>query len=196
VRVVRQPQGARAPLGEGVVEEVVGPSDDGGGWAVSVRAGDELWVLPEGDLESTAPRADPVPERTDTLELRLVTDLTDIVEAAHVAEQIDEELRRVVGPAILVVEAERHWADPYYYELDVSVRPLRDALAALRAVVAAGGDGWLACTDDGWRCDLWWNAEDDEPGFLVEEVRGAEVAFLPWSSPTRRPESERPLVTV
>jgi hypothetical protein len=196
VRVVRQPEGARLPLREAVVEEVVGPSDDGEGWAVSVRVGDALWVLPEDDLESTAPHADPQPERIDTLELRLVTELTDGVEAAQVAERIDEELRLVVGPAILSIEAERHWAEPYFYELDVSVRPLGEAVAALRALVAAGRDGWLSCRDDGWRCDLWWYAEEDEPGFLVPEVRGAEVTFLPWGSPTRRPEGERPLISV
>jgi len=186
----------RSPLGDGVVEDVVGPCDDGAGWAVTVRVGDELWVLPEDALESKAPRADDAPERIDTLELRLVTDLTDGVEAARVAERIDEHLRRVVGPAILAVEAERHWAEPYYYELDVSVRPLGDAVEALRALVAAGGDGWLACDDDGWRCELWWHADGDASGFLVDEVRGAEIRFLPWSSPAFRPESERPLVTV
>jgi hypothetical protein len=196
VRVVRQPEGARAPLGEGVVEDVVGPCDDGDGWAVSVRVGDALWVLPEDDLESTAAYTESQPERIDTLQLRLVTELTDGVEAAGVAERIDDELRAVVGPAILSIEAERHWLEPFYYELDVTVRPLGEAVAALRALVAAGRDGWLSCRDDGWRCDLWWNADEDEPGFLVPEVRGAEVTFLPWSSPARRPETERPLISV
>jgi hypothetical protein len=197
VRVVRQPEGARSPLHEGVVEDVVGPSEDGRGWAVSVRVGDGLWVLPEDDLESTAFNADVQPERLDTVELRLVTELTDSVEAAAVAERIDEEVRLVVGPAILSIEAERHWADPYFYEFDVSVRPLGDAVTALRALVAAGRDGWLSCRDDGWRCDLWWNAdEEDDAGFLVPEVRGAEVTLLPWGSPARRPEGERPLISV
>jgi hypothetical protein len=123
-----------------------------------------------------------------------VTDLTDGVEAAQVAERIDAALRRLVGPAILSIEAERHWAEPYRYELEAAVRPLGDAVAALRALVVAGGDGWLCCRDDGWRCDLWWSADEDGPGFLVPEVRGAYVTFLPWSSPARRPESERPLV--
>jgi hypothetical protein len=195
VRVVRQPEGARSPLREGVVEDVVGPSENGGGWEVSVRFGDALWVLPEGALESKTPRADAAPERIDTIELRLVTDLTDGVEAARVAELIDETLRRVVGPAILSIEAERHWAEPYYYELDVGVRPLGDAVTALRALVAVGRDGWLSCRDDGWRCDLWWNAEEGEAGFLVDEVPGAEVTFLPWSSPSYRPAEERPLVS-
>jgi len=197
VRIVRQPEGARSPLAEGVVEDLVGPTEGGTGWATAVRVGDALWVLAEDDLESMEPHAARTQaERYDTLQLRLVTELTDGVEAARVAERIDEELRLVVGGAILSIEAERHWAEPYHYELDVSVRPLGDAIAALRALVASGRDGWLSCRDDGWRCDLWWNADEDEPGFLVPEVRGAELTFLPWSSPAFRPEGERPLVSV
>jgi hypothetical protein len=153
-------------------------------------------VLAEDDLEATAQHQDAPAERVDTLELRLVTELADGVEAAYAADRIDDEIRAVVGPSILTIVAERHWAEPYFYELDVSVRPLGDAVAALRALVTAGRDGWLSCRDDGWRCDLWWNADEDEPGFLVPEVRGAEVAFLPWSSPAFRPEGERPLVSV
>jgi hypothetical protein len=195
VRVVTQPEGARAPLDEGTVEDVVGPREDGTGWAVAVRIGDELWVLPEDDLEGKGPQAEPPPERTDTLQLRLVTELVDGVEAARVAERVDDEVRRVAGPAILSIEAERHWAEPYHYELEVAVRPLGDPVEALRALVHAGGDGWLSCRDDGWRCDLWWDAGDGDRGFLVPEVRGAEVTFLPWSSPALRPEAERPLVT-
>jgi hypothetical protein len=153
-------------------------------------------VLAEGDLEAVVVHADPPPERVDALELHLVTELADGVEAARVADRVDDELRAVVGPSILTIVAERHWAEPYFYELDVSVRPLGDAVEALRALVAAGGPRWIACRDDGWRCDLWWHADDVGPGLLVPEVRGAEVAFLPWSSPTFRPEGERPLVTV
>jgi hypothetical protein len=179
---------------EAIVEDVVGPTEDGAGWAVSLRVGDELWVLAEDDLESVVVQADQPAERVDSLELRLVTELADGVEAARVADRVDDELRAVVGPAILTIVAERHWAEPYFYEFDVSVRPLGDAVGALRALVAAGGDRWLSCRDDGWRCDLWWNAEEHEAGFLVPEVRGAHVAFLPWSSPSRRPEGERPLV--
>jgi hypothetical protein len=196
VRVVRQPHRTRTPLDQGVVEDVVGPTEDGTGWAAAVRVGDELWVLAEDDLEAAEPRGAAMQqERFDTLQLRLVTELTDGVEAARVAEEIDATLRELIGPAIVEIEAERHWAEPYNYELDVSVRPLGDAIAALRTLAELGGDGWLSCRDDGWRCDLWWNADDeDEPGFLVHEVRGAEIAFLPWESPARRPEEERPLV--
>ena len=195
MRIVRQPEGARSPLAEGVVEDLVGPTEGGTGWATAVRVGDALWVLAEDDLESMEPHAARTQaERYDTLQLRLVTELTDGVEAARVAEQIDATLRELVGPTILEIEAERHWAEPYNYELDVIVRPLGDAIDALRALVDIGGNGWLSCRDDGWRCDLWWNADDDDPGFLVPEVRGAEISFLPWESPARRPEDDRPLV--
>jgi hypothetical protein len=158
--------------------------------------GDALWVLAEDDLESIEPNATPdEEERFDTLQLRLVTEVTDGVQAAKAAEQIDETLRDLLGPSILAIEAERHWAEPYNYEFDVTVRPLGDAVAALHMLVDAGGDSWLSCRDDGWRCDLWWNAEeDDDFGFLVPAVRGAEITFLPWESPARRPEDERPLV--
>jgi hypothetical protein len=179
-----------------VVEDVVGPTESGTGWAVAVRAGDELWVIPESDLEPLSPAREQQPERLDTLRLRLVTDLTDTTEAARVAELIEVEVRAIVGPAAIEVEAERHWAEPYFYELEVSIVPVGDAVAALRAVAVAGGDGWLSCRDDGWRCDLWWSADDDADGFLVPEVRGAELALLPWSSPKLRPEAERPLVSV
>jgi hypothetical protein len=192
----REDEPVRTPRGDGVVDDLVGPADDGPGWAVAVRIGEELWVFPEDEVESTAPRADSPPERFDTLQLRLVTELTDSVEAAKAAERIDKKIRAVVGRSVLTIEAERHWAEPYFYELDVIVRPLGDPIDALRKLAAEGGDGWLSCRDDGWRCDLWWNADDDEPGFLVPEVRGAEVTFLPWDSPALRPETERPLISV
>jgi len=196
VRVVRSPERARAPLGDAVVEDVAGPNETGTGWTVAVRAGGELWVLPEEDLEPAGAPRGPAPERVDTLRLRLVTELTDGVSAARLAERLERRLPRVVGPAAVEVEAERHWADPYRYELEVTVRPRGDAVEALRALAAAGGGGWLSCRDDGWRCDLWWSAEDDGEGFLAPEVRGAEVTLLPWGSPALRPEQERPLVSV
>ena len=31
---------------------------------------------------------------------------------------------------------------------------------------------------------------------IVPEVHAAEIAFIPWSSPARRPPDERPLVPV
>jgi len=184
------------PLGEGIVEDVVGPAESGGGWAVAVRVGRALWVLPEDSLEAKAPGGIGGAERVDTLQLRLVTELTDGVQAARVAGQIESALRTLIGPASIEISAERHWAEPFHYELDLIARPLGDAVGAFRALADAGRDGWLSCRDDGWRCDLWWSADEDEAGFLVPEVYGAEVTFLPWSSPLQRPEQERPLVTV
>jgi hypothetical protein len=197
VRLLRQGEDARITAAEGTVEDVVGPADEGDGWAVSVRVGGGLLVFAEDDLQAVAPGAVGGPERSDTIVLRLVTALTDGVEAAQIAEQIDESVRALAGPAIVEIAAERHWADPFHYEFDVIVRPLRAAVDAFRELVTAGASGWISCNDDGWRCDLWWDAEDDDaPGYLVPEVRGAEVSYLPWSSPVRRPEADRPLVSV
>jgi hypothetical protein len=102
----------------------------------------------------------------------------------------------VLGSATVEIEAERHWAEPFLYELDVSIKPAGSVIDAFRELVDAGGGGWIACRDDGWRCDLWWDAGDDEAGLLVPEVRGAELTLLPWSSTERRPEGDRPLVSV
>ncbi len=79
----------------------------------------------------------------------------------------------------------------------MTINPLDDPVEALRRLTDAGGDGWLSCRDDGWRCDLWWsNAIDEDAVLIVPEVHGAELAFLPWRSPRRRPDEERPLVVV
>jgi hypothetical protein len=198
---------------EGVVEDVHGPDDEGLGWAVSVWVEDpgrgrSMWVVSEADLEPTGfaegpdgrrIRVNTVPpaaERRTTLQFRIVTAITESVEAAEVAETIEHVLRDLVGHCRISVEAERHWADPYHYELDVAVEPYGDAVEALQIVAEAGGEGWLSCVDDGWRCTLWWSRPDDDSLFLVPEVAGAEVAFLPWDDPSWRPESERPLVAV
>ena len=113
MRVIRQPAGARSPLGEGIVEDVVGPTEDGAGWAVSLHVGDELCVLAEDDLEAVVVHPDPSPERVDTLELRLVTELADGVEAARAADRIDEEIRGVItSKGTLDVLLETGWIRP------------------------------------------------------------------------------------
>ena len=124
----------------------------------------------------------------DLLELRLFTEITDGIEAARVAERIEQELVDLLGGATVTIEAERHWSEPYNYELAVGVTPHGDAIEALEILAEAGGNGWLACSDDGWRCDLWWSsARDPDAMLVVPEVHGAEVAFIPWSDPSRRP---------
>ena len=202
------------PGSEGVVEGVAGPNEDGTCWAVTVRLGDpsatdSLVLLAESDLEPTglaedengvrvALEAVPEPdEPRDRLELRLVTDITNGIDAARVAAALERELLELIGAATISIEAERHWSDPYNYELDVTIEPVDDPVVALRELAEAGRDGWLSCRDDGWRCDLWWSdTEDDDAIFVAPEVRGAEITFLPWRSPRRRPEEERPLVDV
>jgi len=198
---------------EAVVDEVAGPDDDGLGWAVSLWVdvpdrGRTVWVLPETDLRSTGfaegPDGERIPvnavppaaERRTALQLRVVTSVIDSAVAAQVAENIEESLRDLVGHCRIAIEAERHWADPYHYELDVAVEPYGDPVEALQIVAEAGGDGWLSVLDDGWRCNLWWSRPDEDSIFLAPEISGAEVSFLPWDDPSRRPESERPLVAV
>jgi hypothetical protein len=198
---------------EGVVEELAGPNDAGTSWLLNVRLGDgedgrEPLVLDEGEVEPTGLVENEVGERVplgagagqeagDRLELRLFTEITDGIEAARVAEHIEEELGDLLGGATVTIEAERHWSEPYNYEFAVSVAPHGDPVEALEILAEAGGNGWLACTDDGWRCDLWWSAAGDPEAMLVvPEVHAAELAFLPWSDPSRRPDAERPLVVV
>jgi len=197
---------------EAVVEEIAGPNEAGTGWLLTVRIPDggdagEPVVLDEADVEATGLAENDVGERvpvedagdepSDRLELRLFTDLTDGIEAARVAEQIEQELADLLGGATVTIEAERHWSEPYNYELAVTVAPHGDPVEALEILVEAGGTGWLACSDDGWRFDLWWSAAHDPDAMLiVPEVHGAELAFVPWSDPARRPDDERPLVVV
>ncbi len=199
---------------EAVVDDIAGPDDAGVGWAVSVwverpdRGGRSVWVVREDELESTgfaegpdgerlpADAVPPAAERRTVLEFRVVTPLTDSSLAAQVAENIELALRDLVGHCRIAIEAERHWSDPYHYELDVSVEPLGDPVEALLTIAEAGGEGWLSCVDDGWRCNLWWSRPDEDAVFLAPEIHGAEVSYLPWDDPSRRPESERPLVAV
>jgi hypothetical protein len=198
---------------EAVVEEVSGPNEAGTSWLVNVRlpdseAGREPVVVDEADVEPTGLAENETGERVpldrdspdeigDRLELRLFTEITDGIEAARVAERIERELSDLVGGATVATEAERHWSEPYNYELAVTVTPHGDPVEALEILVEAGGDGWLAYSDDGWRYDLWWSsARDPDAMLIVPEVHGAELAFLPWSDPSRRPYDERPLVVV
>lgn len=205
------------PGGEGVVDEIAGPDDEGASWNVTVRFGtgvgarglDSLVLLPEAALEPTGFAEDdrgqrvilddvPAEDELRTcLELRFFTEIADGIDAARVAEEIERELVDILDGATVSIEAERHWSEPFNYELGVTIVPRGDPVEALRSIADAGGGGWLACRDDGWRCELWWSsAHDDDSILIVPEVHGAEVVFLPWSSPARRPVSERPLVAV
>ena len=202
------------PGTEGVVEEITGPNEDGTGWIVTLRlvepaGADSLVLLAEEDLEGTGLAEqengervilEDLPQREqlrDLIELRLVTEIANGIDAARVAASVERELLQLIGSARVSIEAERHWAEPFNYELEITIEPLDDPVLALRELAAAGDGGWLSCRDDGWRCDLWWSdTEDDDSFFVAPEVRGAELTFLPWRSPRRRPEAERPLVAV
>ena len=212
VRIVSAPANAAAGGEEAVVEEVAGPNDAGTGWLLTLRlpseaGADSMVVLAEEDVEPTGFAESPSGERVlldpedpgpiDFLELRLFTEIADGTEAAKVASTIEHEIPALLGEATVTTEAERHWSQPCNYELAVSVGNLADPVEALQILAEAGGDGWLACRDDGWRVELFWSASRDPDAMLiVPEVHAAEIAFLPWSSPARRPEGERPLVSV
>ena len=198
--------------------EVVGPNEDGSCWDMTIRGGwerhagcDVLLLVSEADLQPTGFFEDeggarfplwtlPVARsegRGTSFELRLFTDIADGIDAARVAEEIQQELFDLLGDAALLIEAERHWSEPFSYELMVTIEPPGDPAAALQRLADAGGGGWLSCIDDGWGCDLWWSAAGDEEAvFLASRVRGAELAFQPWRSPARRPIDERPIVEV
>lgn len=211
---MRAPGEAGFPGGEAVVAELAGPDEAGTAWTVTLRLGttadgDPLMTVSEKELESTGLAEDergrrvplgtiPAPEESrDRLELRLFTEITDGIDAARIAETIEHELTTLLGGATVTTEAERHWAEPFNYELAVSILPHDDPIEALEILAEAGGQGWLACRDDGWRYDLWWSSSRDLDAMLiVPEVHAAEIAFVPWSSPARRPPEERPLVAV
>jgi hypothetical protein len=212
VRIASAPAHAAVVGEEAVVEEVAGPNEEGTGWLLTLRLPgvtgvDSMIVLAEDDVEPTGFAESPTGERVmmdpedpgpiDFLELRLFTEIADGIEAAKVADAIEQEIPALLGDATITTEAERHWSQPYNYELEVSIGNLADPVEALQILAEAGGDGWLACRDDGWRVELFWSATRDPDAMLiVPEVHAAEVAFLPWSSPARRPDSERPLVSV
>ena len=40
------------------------------------------------------------------------------------------------------------------------------------------------------------SAADEEAVLIVPQVHAAELAYLPWRSPRRRPHTERPLVAI
>lgn len=214
LRVARAPGEATLAASEGVVEDVAGPNEDGTGWDVTVRIGetgeaDTLVSLPESKLEATGLALDergrrvplsavPAPaELRDRIELQLFTEIVDGVAAARVADELERELLAVLPGAVITIVAERHWSQPYNYEFALGVEPLGDAVDALGWLALAGDGGWISSRDDGWRFDLWWSGSGGERAvFLVPDVHGAEVSFLPWQSPRRRPADERPLLAV
>jgi hypothetical protein len=214
VRVAHAPGASRLPASEGVVEDVAGPNEEGTGWNLTVRigeagAGDSLVSVAESELEATGLAVDergervPLAERPgpdelrDRIEVRLFTELVDGIAAARTAEEVERELAEAVSAAAITIVAERHWSEPYNYEFGITIEPFDDPVEALGEIALLGEGGWISSRDDGWRFDLWWSGgADTDAVFLVPDVHGAEVSFLPWRSPRRRPEDERPLLAV
>ena len=214
VRLAHAPAASPLAGAEGVVEELAGPDEEGRGWNLTLRVAEvggheRLVSVPEAQLEPTGLVLDergrrvplragaPVGEPRDRIELRLFTEITDGIAAARAAEEVERELLGVLAGASVTIVAERHWAEPFNYEFAVSVEPHDDPVEAVGWFALVGDGGWIASRDDGWRFELWWctTAERDS-SFLVPEVHSAQLAFLPWRSPRRRPESERPLMAV
>jgi hypothetical protein len=199
---------------EAVVQASAGPNAEGTGWDLILRLAapgpsDSLVVAAESELETTGFGEDEsgarVPagtlpasaEAADRIEIRFFTEITDGIDAARIAAEIEDDLVELVGEADVQTEAERHWSEPYNYELAVTVVPHRSSIEAIRKLAKAGEAGWIACRDDGWRLELWWSASRDPDAILiVPEIHAAEISFCPWSSPARRPDTERPLVAV
>jgi hypothetical protein len=214
VRVAHAPAAVSLSAREGVVVDVAGPNEEGTGWNLTVRVGepgvnDTLVSCAESSLEATGMVLDehggrvplatrPAPEDLrDRIELRLFTMITNGIEAARVADEIEAELLALVRGAAIAIVAERHWSEPYNYELAVSIEPLDDPKEVVDYLSLMGDGGWISVDDDGWRFELCWSAPaDEETVFLAPEIHGAQVTFLPWRSPRRRAEAERPLTSV
>ena len=198
---------------EAVVEEIAGPNEDGTGWLLTVRlegdeGGREPVVLDEARRRAdglrrtrwaSASRSRRASEEPgDRLELRLFTEITDGIEAARVAERIEEEVADLArrrdghdrGRAALVgavqLRARRHGG--------AARRPGRGArdprrgrrqrvarVPATTAGAATSGGARRATPTPCWSC---------------RRCTAPRLAFLPWSSPARRPDDERPLVVV
>jgi hypothetical protein len=202
---------------EGVVDGYASANEAGTGWSLFVwidesarGEGDVLWVFDEDELESRGvsvdtegrpipldPGIDPPQELHDEIHLRLVTGITDSSEAGAVKARVEDELVALIRPTFISVEVTRHWEEPFHHELDTTIEPGHDSVAALRRLMTSGRGGWAAVEDDGWLVHLHWarGAETSE-SFLVPEVEWAQMHLFPWDSPKRRDEAERPLVSL
>ena len=191
---------------EAVVEEVTGPNDEGTRlerdrsvspgrpsttrspssprmpWSrrasLTTRAAQRV---PVGVLPATA-------EARDRIELRLFTEITDGIDAARIASEIEEELVELLGDVDVSHGGRASLGRPVQLRAVRDGRPARESRSRRWALLAKTGEGgWLAYRDDGWRCDLWWSASRDPDAILiVPEVHAAEIVFVPWSSPARQ----------
>jgi hypothetical protein len=196
---------------EAVIHSISNPNERGTSWLYLVwidepePTGRVLWVVDQSDLTSLGllehddGRRDPLPaspspdEMHDEIYLRLVTDIRDETAARHVADAAAAALRRLVRVQTLDVEAERHWHEPFYYEVRLRLEVEGDVLAAFDRIIAEADSGWTRVDDDGWRCDGTWSQRDAESGsvLLDPQVEYAEIVASPWETVERRPAAQR-----
>ncbi len=188
---------------EGIVDEYVGPAEDGNGWELLVWISEPgepdpvLWVFREDELVSTGLLAasedggeriplDPAvspPELEDELGLWLGTDLTSASQAVDASAEIADALEALRSLPEAVVELERRHEEPLTFDLHVRIRAGTAGFEALCALLALRPDGWIAFEDDGWRLGASWSRDAAAPGasLLTTAAVHAEVALLPWS---------------
>lgn len=181
------------------------PRADGRAWDVGVWLPDleEVWSFAETELESEGlvvidrrgdERAmlDPATHEASfpaELSLRLVTKI-EAEQAESVANSAERVLRTLVPFEELTWAGEVHWQDPpYRYDVTLAVRTQEHPREAFEAIVSSRATGWTYLVDDGWSCQFWWSAGQDETGepFLAPEARHVGVFLEPWSDPSSRP---------
>jgi len=212
VRVTSLPDGANPKDGwvlgaQGRVDQPSGPNEAGTGWCylvwISEQAADDerLWIFEEANLASCGTVAtesglistDDVPlppEMGDEVSMRLVTSETELARAQAVAADVRDAVTRLLPGAQFRIDAVAHWHEPFYYEL-MAVIEADDSWAVITALHEAGHDGWEQLDDDGWQVDGWWSKRSGGSVFLVAAVEDASVVLQQWSTPRRRPVSQR-----
>lgn len=194
---------------EGVIAELQYPTADGERWCYSVWVEDRatgdrsLRVLDEEQFESVGSVEDedgrrkplgqvaaPV-ELRNSIQLRLVTNITEQPLAERAAQEIAERLESMFDSRKLETALTRHDGEPFNYELHATVEPRSDSLGAFDSLMNACDESGLESWDDGWSCEFAWQKSDLDGAFLDPAVESAKVSLSPWDSRRRRPESDR-----
>jgi hypothetical protein len=210
VRVTALPDDADAEDGwvlgvQGRLDRPSGPNEAGTGWCylVWIRSRDDetLWIFDAADLSSCGTVAtesglvptDDVPlppEMGDEITMRLVTSETDLVRAQAVEADVRKSVTLLLPGAQLLINPKRHWHEPFHYELMATI-DADDSWSAITTLRELGDGGWEALDDDGWQVDGWWSKQSGGSVFLAAAVDDAAVVLQQWSTPRRRPVSQR-----